>query len=185
MDPRLSALLDKQEIEEVVLRYCRGIDRRDFDLVRSCYHPDASDHHGSFSGGVDDYIAWVDKLTARYRWTMHLVANVLIDLPASSLASDSAENPRTRAACETYGISLHRSDDTKPYMNLATGFRYLDRFERREGIWKIAERTAIGEWSMKIPEDVWWEIPAEHTSGKRDATDVLYTLLANIGSSAH
>ena len=48
MDPRLSRLLDRNEIEEVVLRYCRGIDRRDFDLVRSCYHPDATDRHGSF-----------------------------------------------------------------------------------------------------------------------------------------
>ena len=80
MDPRLSALLDKQAIEEVVLRYCRGIDRRDFALVRSCYHPDAEDHHGSFSGSVDEYIAWVDKLTSRYLWTMHFVGNVLIEL---------------------------------------------------------------------------------------------------------
>ena len=54
LDPRLAGLLDKQEIEEVVLRYCRGIDRRDFDLVRSCYHPDARDRHGSFDGTVDE-----------------------------------------------------------------------------------------------------------------------------------
>ena len=56
-DPRLAALLDKQEIEEVVLRYCRGIDRRDFELVRSCYHPDARDRHGSFDGTVDEYVS--------------------------------------------------------------------------------------------------------------------------------
>ncbi|MBJ21310.1 MAG: nuclear transport factor 2 family protein [bacterium] len=185
MDPRISALLDKEAIEEVVLRYCRGIDRRDFDLVRACYHSDAQDHHGSFSGGVEEYIAWVDKLTARYRWSMHLVANILIDL---DFDPNLSPEPRIRggngdrAACETYGISLHRSDDTRPYMNLATGFRYLDRFERREGRWKIAERTAVGEWSMKIPEEVWWEIPQDQLSGKRDASDVLYGLLASLGS---
>ena len=93
MDPRLQALLDKQEIEEVVLRYCRGIDRRDFDLVRSCYHSDAQDHHGSFDGTVDEFVTWVDGLTSRYRWTTHLVGNVLIDL-----ADDGV------AACETYGV---------------------------------------------------------------------------------
>ncbi|WP_221890845.1 nuclear transport factor 2 family protein [Microbispora sp. KK1-11] len=34
---------DQQEIHEVVLRYCRGVDRLDMDLVRSAYHPDAID----------------------------------------------------------------------------------------------------------------------------------------------
>jgi len=169
MDARLSALLDKQDIEEVVLRYCRGIDRRDFDLVRHCYHPDATDHHGSFSGDVEEYIAWVDKLTARYRWTMHFVGNVLIEL-----ADDST------AACETYGVSLHRSDDPRPFMNLATGFRYLDRFEQRDGHWKIAERNAIGEWSVEIPPDAWWEIPEHHVSGRRDPSDAIYSLLASL-----
>lgn len=175
MDPRLAALLDKQEIEEVVLRYCRGIDRRDFELVRSCYHPDARDHHGSFSGGVDEYITWVEKLTARYLSTMHLIGNVLIELDAS------APGDETRAAVsETYGVSLHRSADPKPYMNLATGFRYLDRFERRDGDWRIAERTAIGEWSIEIPQDRWWKIPEDHLSGRRDKSDVLYRLLADL-----
>ncbi|MEI6002085.1 hypothetical protein H3V53_34635 [Paraburkholderia bengalensis] len=32
-------------------RYCRGIDRIDWDLVRTCYHPDAFDEHGSSGGG--------------------------------------------------------------------------------------------------------------------------------------
>jgi hypothetical protein len=182
MDPRVSALLDKQEIEEVVLRYCRGIDRRDFDLVRNCYHPDALDHHGSFSGSVEEYISWVDRLTARYRWSMHLIANVLVDLGPAAPGSKRSGNAGAIAACETYGISLHRSDNEKPYMNLATGFRYLDRFEQRAGVWKIAERTAVGEWSMKIPKEVWWEIPEDQLSGKRNGADALYTLLASLGT---
>ncbi len=79
MDPRLQALLDKQEIEEVVLRYCRGIDRRDFDLVRACYHPDARDHHGSFDGTVEEFVAWVDGLTARYRCLREANPNMNLD----------------------------------------------------------------------------------------------------------
>lgn len=172
MDPRLQALLDKQEIEEVVLRYCRGIDRRDFDLVRSCYHSGAQDHHGSFEGTVDEFVTWVDGLTSRYRWTTHLVGNVLIDL-----ADDGV------AACETYGVSLHRSDDPRPFMSVATGFRYVDRFERRDGAWRIADRTAIGEWTIPIPQDAWWEIPEDHLSSRRDGTDVIQRLLATLGST--
>ena len=179
MDPRLSALLDKQAIEEVVLRYCRGIDRRDFALVRSCYHPDAEDHHGSFSGSVDEYIAWVDKLTSRYLWTMHFVGNVLIEFGDKNGV----------AACETYGVSLHRSDDSRPFMNLATGFRYLDRFERRTGDgkepeWRIARREAVGEWSIPISGGAWWEIPEDHPTGHRDTSDAIYRLLSSIGRTA-
>ena len=173
LDPRIETLLDKQAIEEVVLRYCRGIDRRDFALVRDCYHPDAHDHHGSFSGTVDEYVAWVDGLTARYTWTMHFVANVLVEF--------GDDGPHDVASSESYGVSLHRSDDPRPFMNMATGFRYLDRFERRDGEWRIAERHAIGEWSMPIPEDAWWAIPDSHPSGRRDASDALYRVLAAIG----
>jgi len=50
---RLRTLLDRQEIADVVARYCRGIDRRDFDLVRTCYHPDGTDRHTGFLGGID------------------------------------------------------------------------------------------------------------------------------------
>ena len=175
MDPRLQALLDKQEIEEVVLRYCRGIDRRDFALVLDCYHPDALDHHGSFSGSPTEYVAWVDRITARYRWSMHFIGNLLVE---------QGESGADQAAAETYGVSLHRSDDPRPFMNIATGFRYLDRFERRGGAWKIAERTAVGEWSIPIPADAWWEVPEEHLSSRRDAGDALYPLLAAIGAPA-
>jgi hypothetical protein len=63
---RLARVIDQQEIRDVIYRYCRGIDRRDFDLVRSCYHPEAHDDHGVFRGGVDDFIAYIERDLARY-----------------------------------------------------------------------------------------------------------------------
>ena len=80
LDPRMQALLDKQEIREVVLRYCRGVDRMDRELVRSCYHADATDEHGSFRGGVEAYLDFAWKLLPRYDATMHFVGNVLVEL---------------------------------------------------------------------------------------------------------
>nr|WP_213245328.1 nuclear transport factor 2 family protein [Gordonia pseudamarae] len=43
MNEQLRDLLDRQAICDVVARYCRAIDRRDFDLLRTCYHPGAVD----------------------------------------------------------------------------------------------------------------------------------------------
>ena len=54
----LQRLLDEAAIRRVHLDYCRGVDRRDWELVRSCYHRDAVDHHGPYSGGIDGFIAW-------------------------------------------------------------------------------------------------------------------------------
>lgn len=171
MDQRLARLLDRQEIERVLHAYCRGIDRRDLALVRSCYHDDATDRHGSFFGTADAYVAWVDGLLARYRVTTHALNQITIEFaPTPDLA-----------AVETYGLSVHRGDPAKPHQNLAIAFRYLDRFERRAGVWKIASRVALGEWSLRLPAEAWWDVPDSHLQSRRDASDPLYALLASVG----
>lgn len=171
MDQRLARLLDRQEIESVLHAYCRGIDRRDLALVRACYHDDATDRHGSFFGTADEYVAWVDGLLARYRFTTHALNQITIEF---------GPDP-DRAATETYGVSVHRGDPTKPHHNLATAFRYLDCFERRGGVWKIASRVALGEWSLRLPAEAWWDVPETHLRSRRDASDPIYDLLASIG----
>ena len=77
-DP-VQELLDRLAIADVVLRYCRGIDRLDLELVRSCYHADATDEHGTFTGTRDEYVEWVAGVLTRFTGTMHVVANQLID----------------------------------------------------------------------------------------------------------
>jgi hypothetical protein len=167
----LEALIAKREIEDVILRYCRGIDRMDRDLVRSCYHADATDEHGSFSGGVDAYVEWAFALIAKYRSSMHFIGNVLIELHGGA------------AVAESYGIAYHRSTDPAPQRNLVTGFRFVDRFESRDGgPWRIAKRVAITEWSRIDERSAWWEIPEHLRQGQRDRGDALYQLLAELGT---
>ena len=64
-------LLAKEEIREVILRYARGIDRMDFDLVSACYHPDAYDDHGTFQGNVPDFIRKCYPVKNRYSLFYH------------------------------------------------------------------------------------------------------------------
>jgi len=179
MDPRLARLLDQQDIERVIHRYCRGIDRRDLALVRSCYYDDATDRHGSFSGSADEYVAWVDGLLARYRFTTHSLHQITVEFGGAHDALPDA--PPDIAAVESYGVSVHRGDPAKPHQNLATAFRYLDRFERRQGVWKIASRVAIADWSIRLPAEVWWETPESKRASARDASDPIYALLASVG----
>jgi hypothetical protein len=162
-----SIATDRQEIHDVVLRCCRGIDRLDLELVRSAYHPDGVDHHTGFDGPIEEYLRWVAAGLARLGGTMHMLANHLLDL-----AGDDA-------VTETYGQAVHWSKD--PRGNFTTGFRYIDHMTYRDGRWAILERWAIREW-------IHTDTPAAPFSqargrlGRRDRDDPLYLALARLGS---
>jgi len=154
---------DEDAIKATVLRYCRGIDRMDRDLVRSCYHPGATDSHGSFSGDVEAYLTWVWRLLERYTMTMHYIANQLVEPLGEGCAR-----------CESYGVAVHRTDGGEPRDNLTTGFRFIDDFEHRDGEWKIARRVATTEWSRVDREEDRWAWPAAFVTGRRDRSDPVY-----------
>jgi len=157
-------LADRAAIHDVLMRYFRGVDRLDLELVRSCYHPDATDAHGSFTGGVEEFIGWVGPLLASYDSTFHFAGNLLIEFDSEQLAF-----------AELYGIAHHRTAGGRREQNLITGFRFVDRFERRDGgAWLIARRRALTEWvRVDDPED-WFEFSARLASGRRDRLDPVF-----------
>ncbi|MFD4422911.1 nuclear transport factor 2 family protein [Agromyces sp. NPDC058484] len=135
-DPRLLILADKAEISDLVLRYCRAIDRRDFAAVRAVYTDDGFDHHTGFSGSADDFVAWVRERLMSFEGTMHLVGNHL-----SWVAGDAA-------VAETYGTAVHWGvPREEPRSNFTSGFRYIDRLRRTRAGWRIVERFAVREWT--------------------------------------
>lgn len=142
MDERLAALLDREEIRRVIMDFARAVDRRDWDLLRSCFHADARDDHGVFAGDADEYVDWVAANLSKFaERTMHFIGNVTVDLegPAAALS-------------ESYVVGYHRytrEDGTRAEW-IAAG-RYLDRFEKRDGAWKIAARQLVWEWVRDEP----------------------------------
>ena len=130
----------------MVYRFARGIDRHDWELVRSCYHDGALDDHGPFKGPVEEYVAWVSEaLPGLADMTMHFIGNVLIDLDG-----DSAQS-------EAYVVGYHRyrRDDGSRWDWLGGG-RYVDHFERR-GDWRIVDRVLVWEWVRDDPVEQEWE----------------------------
>lgn len=163
-------LLDKQAIHEVVLRYCRGIDRLDLDAVRDCYHPDGVDHHTGFSGTRDEYVRWVGEGLRRFDGTMHFVGNHLVEVEGDVAFS------------ETYGNAHHWGTPREdPALNFVSGFRYVDRFERRGGVWRIAERHAVREWTRAIPAGSVREKEGAGPEPRRDRSDLVYRLRPTVG----
>ena len=162
-DDEVRALLDERAITTVLMRYARGIDRRDFALVASCYHPGATDDHGSFRGTVEEFIPWVQTALERFDTTMHLLGNVLIDLDGDT------------AHVETYCVAYHRLVGRD--VDSIAGLRYVDRFERREGDWRIADRTIVVEWN-RVDDVVTPGFGPGYVRGTHDHTDPVYRHLS-------
>ena len=152
------------------------------------FHPDAIDNHGPFVGGVDALIAW---LVGRHRtipFSMHFISNILIEFATA----DSA-------LVETYIFAtLRYSAEGKAELAAFTGVsggqgaatdsmswaRYIDRFERRGGEWRIAGRTVAFDSSAMT--DVPANAPAFDPTwavGRRDKDDPIYKERAAMGSA--
>ena len=132
-------LLAHAAIQQVLMRYCRGVDRGDLALLQSVYHDGAIDRHGQFDGlGVDFAAGLVKSMDAAGTVGQHHITNVLIEL-------DGRE-----ANVESYFLALHPAPSEGDAARLAfVGGRYLDRFSCRDGRWAIADRTVILDWSRR------------------------------------
>ena len=165
MSLTLQALLDQAEIKEVHLRYCRGVDRMDWDLVRSCYHPDAVDDHGPYVGDVDGFIAWAQEVVAQFESTTHFCGNQLVRVEGD------------RAWAEHYGHAFHRraAIAERPAVDQFANVRYVDRMEKRDGEWRIVHRVVTVDSDRSDPVAGLSSHPTMKRSF-RDRSDPSYTL---------
>ncbi len=159
----LQALLDKQAIMELSYRYSRGWDRLDRDLVAGVYWPDGTDDHGAFKGSAGDYLDWVMGVLEGMVATHHDNTNILIDLDGD------------RASGEVHWTGFYQVEvDGVSHDQLAVG-RYVDRYERRNGEWRILHRTCLTDWVRMEPtvRDL-RESPDQSLIGKRGKDDLVY-----------
>ncbi|GGD27420.1 hypothetical protein GCM10010915_04330 [Microbacterium faecale] len=141
---KVQQMLDREAIRDCLNRYARGLDRKDLEMIRSVFHRDATDHHGgpiAYHPAGEALIEDWSVRDAKRTFSHHLLLNCSIDLDGDV------------AHTETYfqlvtGLSAEAADD-QPRLHL-TGGRYVDRFERRAGDWRIATRVLIAEFSAAM-----------------------------------
>ena len=92
------SLADKQEITEVLYRYARAVDRKDFDSVALCYFDDAIDNHGGYIGTVDGLIEDMKLRHKTIDSSIHCISNILIDVNGDV------------AQCESYCLCFLRQE---------------------------------------------------------------------------
>lgn len=133
----VDAVLSRQEIADLTMAYCRGVDRADEGLLQSIFHDDSVIVSGAFNGSGQQFATEICRIVkAVFNQTFHSIANQWIEVRGNG------------AVGESYVIAVSTmTNEDGSQSEMLTGGRYIDRFERRGGVWKIAERSFVCDWN--------------------------------------
>jgi hypothetical protein len=152
-------LVDRQQIEEVLNLYCRGVDRCDEETLAGCYHEDSVDDHGTFVGPGKEFARWAARGASRsWAASHHSVHNVVVEWVDDDHAHVEsyvlAFNLRPASPEQRVEPAGGTAPDGDGTVEVFAG-RYVDRFERREGRWRIAHRLALRDVDTLVERRRW------------------------------
>ena len=170
LEARVAELADRQAILDCLMRYSRGVDRLDREALLSVYHHDAIDDHGMCVGRPAVFADWVIGMHS----SLHLSQQHCLFNHTCEIDGDVAHT-------ETYYMFVGMNREGPPLA--MSGGRYVDRFERREGVWAIAHRVCLRDWipldDVPDPND-----PAAFTAVKNGLPPAMAALMATASVSA-
>jgi len=137
IDDTVRELLDRAQIRDLLARYARGVDRRDLELVRSCFTEDAAYEGALSTTDIAHALATLRESLERYTTTMHFLGNQSIELDGDAAHS------------ETCAIAYHRTPREGGAQDLVLGVRYRDDLVRERGRWRICRRHAVCDWQRR------------------------------------
>ncbi len=138
---RLDRLESRNAIQDLASTYMRGLDRLDLSLTRSVFHDDATTDYGAgWRGDVDGFIAFAHGVLSSHAANHHMIGQMRIEFEGDDLAFG-----------EVYFQAFHRVEEEGGPKDLFVAGRYVDRYERRAGVWKIAHRSELVDWVRTEP----------------------------------
>lgn len=143
---KVEQLLAREEMRDVLHQYCKGIDRRDWPLVRSCFADDHIHNHAEYSGPPDEFIGFASEILKKVPATHHSISNVHFTF------GDDGKSASTEANFVAYHYIQEGTPEFAPVPTdgKATDWivagRYCDKFEKRDGKWIIVRREAFHDW---------------------------------------
>jgi 3-phenylpropionate/cinnamic acid dioxygenase small subunit len=124
----MTALEDRLDITDVLVRYATGIDRRDWPLFRTVFTDDCVLDYGEIGSwdGIDAVADFMEQTHALAGHTLHRMSNQAIAVDGDTASARSYVDALIMSADNTSGVN-------------AVGF-YDDDLTRTAGGWRIARR---------------------------------------------
>lgn len=149
LDPQVQYLKDRKDIFDTIKRYTRGADRHDKQLVASAFWPEATISFGT-PMSRDEYVEWEEATLALYAAHQHHVTGQTVEIDGDTAHVESYLVyflvPRDRSADAAGAATLGRALTTEK-TRLGSG-RYIERWERRDGDWKILVREYVEDLAL-------------------------------------
>ena len=141
----IGTLEDREAIREIIALYAHAIDRRRWSIMDQLFHADATFGFGPIEGDWRSFVEQARAIIDPCIATQHQLGQTLIEFA----------DPAT-AHCETYMTAMHIvptgypcadvfPDRGETYAAIIAG-RYVDRFEKRGGEWRVARRHGLYDW---------------------------------------
>lgn len=142
MSPR--QLVDRFDIQDLLVRYCHVLDRRDWPAFEALFTEDANLDYRAFGGpqaGAKTLATYLAAATAGLRGTQHTISTSLIEFEGDDQA-------RARSAAQVMMIS---GPEAGPDQVLFIGLWYRDRLRRTAQGWRLCERVQERSWMHNLP----------------------------------
>ena len=133
----LQTLLDEREIHQVVNRYCRALDTKDWALLDDVFAPDATGD--LLSGRI---LVGIDAIRDRIRAALHE-----LDDSQHLVGNHEIEVDGDTATHRCYLQAQHVRTAAAGGPNYIVAGRYEDELGRTEVGWRITHRTLTVMWT--------------------------------------
>lgn len=139
LEAEVRDLAARRDILEAVCNYMRGQDRLLPEVQRRAFHDDAHVDCGLFAGGPDPYVEFAQGFLGQLKSSQHLIGQTQIRVDGNI------------ANGEIYFLAYHRIVEHGEEKDLFVAGRYIDRYEKRNGSWKIVRRRELIDWARTDP----------------------------------
>lgn len=137
LEERIARLEDRAEITDLAARYFLATDDDDYEVLADCFTRQADFEASGFEGGSgrEGIIEFLKAARAGMGQTVHTI----------DYAHVTSTGPDTAAGIVTAHLELGMGTTT-----VFAAVRYIDRYEREDGRWRISARSMktvhLGSW---------------------------------------
>ena len=135
----------QHDLQALSARYCNGVDRRDLALLQSLWWPEAHLDFGVFAGPARKFCELIASGDPAVEVSFHFTANALFQVDGEQASGSSYVI--TVSALNVDGVATQQ----------LLGGRYLDQYQRRDGVWKFSERLFVLDWNINQPSAAVWD----------------------------
>ena len=129
---------DREEIQDLLIRYAMALDSRDWGLLATCFTEDGVTDYGDLGGENNGPAAIVELCRSALEpldASQHIITNMVI----------ATDGDSGSATC--YFQAQHVLRGTEGGDNFLVGGTYRDRLVRTADGWRIAHRTLTPTWT--------------------------------------